>query len=175
MNTKLLTTVTIPATKGTKVIADSKFFTYIDSDFKRWGADKKGGERPETTLEVREMEEDATFEQMMSKENLLTQEQILYFVEHHQDQLRTGGYATFFPFKSGDKFFVARVGLSSGGPHVDVDHLSGDGVWGAGGRHRVVVPQLTPSPSDLTLSDSDTLTLAIEAVKKAGFIIYKEI
>lgn len=168
---KKLSTVTVPALKGKKVIASSKgIFTYIDSDFKNWGADKPGTPTKETKLDIFEMDTDATFEQMMSKDNVLTQEQILYFVENHKDQLKQDGYATFFPFKSGDDFFVAGVYLDSDGPDVYVDRLSDDCVWYAERRRRVVTPQLTVNPSEaraLTLGDSsESLLLRIEKIEE---------
>lgn len=171
MRTKLIETVIIPATKGTKVITDSKLFSYIDSDFKKWGADKKEKKHSKTILEIREITEHSTFAQMMSPENILTQEQILYFVEHHKDKLRSGGYATFFPFKSSNEVFVAGVDFLDGGSlHVDVRRFDDGRVWAAGRRRRVVVPQLalnTSASESLALRHSDTLVLPLELRIKA--------
>ncbi len=173
---KLIQTIEIPALKGTKVIADSKLFSWIDSNFKSWGADKKVKSTKTMKLDVCEMIEDATFAQIMSKDNLLTQEQILYFIENHKDLLRQDYYSTFFPFKSGEEVFVARVVVGDGGGlEVGVGCFSDDFVWFAGCRRRFVVPQLTPRTSEQTLIPFDALTLAIAEVKKAGYIIYKQV
>lgn len=161
MKTKLITTITIPATKGLKTIARSDIFSYLDSDFENWGTDKKDEKKTKTTLEVREITKDATYAQMMSQDNVLTQEQILYFIENHKDLLRQDGYATFFPFKSGNDFFVACVRVRGGGLEANVFRFSHDCVWHAGSRHRVV-QQLTPSISEKTLDSSDTLPLELE-------------
>lgn len=135
------TTIKIPALKGKKVIVDSKLFTYIDSDFKSYGANKPGKATKAMKLDVFEMDKDATFAQMMSPDNLLTQEQILYFVKNHKDLLRKDGYATFFPFKSGEEVFVAfvRVLVYNGGSLGVSMHRFSDGyAWRAEYRHRFV-------------------------------------
>lgn len=170
---KLLNTIEIPALKGKKVIADSKLFTWVDSDFKNWGANKPRGATKKMKLDVFEMDKDATFAEVMSTENLLTQEQILYFIEKHSDLLRTDGLATFFPFKSGEKSFVACVFRLGGELEASVYRFSRDLVWRADRRLRVVVPQLKLGNSEKALNPSDTLTLAIEQVKKAGYQVSK--
>jgi hypothetical protein len=95
------------------------------------------------------MARDATFSQMLGSLSAdisklcFTQHQIINFVEKHFNWLRTGGYATFLPFVSYGHFFVARVHVDSGGRlDVFVRRFGHDGVWSAGGRPRVVVPQL---------------------------------
>lgn len=152
---KKITTITLPKNSGKKVIADSKLFIWIDSDFKNWKADEKGKPTEAMDIDVFEMDIDATFAQMMSPDNLMTQEQILVFIEKYRDLLRQDGYATFFPFKSNGEVFVAGVSVGSGGLRARVRRLSCGGVWGAGFRHRVVVPATKSSDS---LSEIDTLT-----------------
>lgn len=154
---KHLQTIIIPKLKGDEVIADSKLFFHIDSDFRNWETAEKGKATKKTKLDVFEMDKDATFEQMMSKEKLLTQEQILYVIENHKEVLRQDGYATFFPFKSNNVVFVALVRVSSGGLCVLVRRFSYGNVWGADARRRVVVPQL--ALKDFETSPSDTLAL----------------
>lgn len=161
--------IKINRTEG-EVIANSKLFYYIDSDFKGWCLDKKENPAKTTELAVIEMTEDATFAQMFTKpdEMCLTQGQILAFVQDNKDKLRTGGYGTFFLFKVNGEFFVAHVHLHSGGClHARVRRFSSDGVWVAGYRLRFVVPQLAlkhfePSPSDALTAD-----LTLEARVKA--------
>jgi len=138
------------ACDGTKVIAKAKktFLSGIDSDFEKWRADEPGQATPATVLDVYEMAEDATFSQMFGFLNVdvnklcFTQHQIIGFAEKYPDWLRTGGYATFFLFKSHGHFFVASVGVYSVGLHVYVSKFGRSDTWIAGRRHRVVVPQL---------------------------------
>jgi len=174
---KLIKTITIPNLKGTKIIANSKLFDWIDQDFKNWGANKKGKATEEMKVDVMEMKEKATFQQMMSPDSLLTQEQILYFIENHKDLISKNRY-TFFPFKSGEKVFVADVYVHSvGSLAANVHRFSNDYVWPAESRYRFVVPQLNsklPSSNDsLTLSSSDTLENAIKICKDAGLTVTK--
>lgn len=145
-------TITLKPTDGKRTIAKAKkVFDYIDGDFVGYGTDVPGEARGETGVTVHEMIEDSTFEQMFGSLSApagldslcLTQDQIIDFVENCRNWLCTDGYATFFLFKVGDKFFVADVGLGGDGLRVHVDHFSYDGVWGGGLRHRMVVPQLT--------------------------------
>lgn len=174
---KLIKTITIPKTKGDRVIADSKLFSYIDSDFKKWGADKPEGRTSAVKADVFEMTKDATFSEMFGTGPFLTQDQILWFVENKKDLLANDWY-TFFPFKSGDEFFVAYVCVSSDGSlEAYVGRLSYDHVWHAEYRYRFVVPQLdseTPLEIDpLALMHSDALQKAIDLVKAEGYVIYK--
>lgn len=150
---KKLFDVKIPALKGTKTIADSKLFNFIDSNFKNWGIDTLGKHIKkigtfEQNLEVLEMDEEATFKDIFTnpEKMVLTQEQILWFVENHKDKLRKNWYGNFFLFKVNGECFVAVVDVFGDGQlRVAVVRFSGDGVWSSEVRLRVVVPQLTPS------------------------------
>lgn len=147
--------IKIPALKGSKTIADSELFSYIDSDFKNWNTNVRGKKTKAQNLEVLEIDENGTFRDFFTEPEkmVLSQEQILHFLKNYKDKLSQNWY-TFFLFKVGDEFFVALVGLFDGGQlGVRVHRFSYDLVWGAGGRRRVVVPQLTPS----NLESSDTL------------------
>lgn len=171
---KYITTIEIPALKGKRVIADSKLFYYIDSDFRNYRADKPGIATKKMKLDVFELDKDATFAQMMAADNLLTQEQILYFIERHKELLRQDGYATFFPFKSGEEVFVAGVYVDDGGClGVVVRRFSDDGAWNAGYRPRFVLPQLILTNSEPSPSDTLTLDSAIKKVKEAGYQVSK--
>lgn len=176
---KHFTTAKIKATKGKEVIFGSKLFSYIDSDFKNWDTDVKGKDTKPTTLDVFEMDRDATFAQIFTnpEKQALSQGQILEFVKTHKDKLRTDSYATLFLFKVGDKFFVASVGLGGDGRlRVGVDEFSDGRVWGAEFRLRVVVPQLTlsePRPETPRLSETLTLESALKIVKEAGYQVSK--
>lgn len=170
----LIKTVTIPKTSGKKLIKDSKLFLYTDSDFVKYGASEKGEPMEEINVGVFELTKDSRFSDFLSKDNLITQEQIINYCENHKDLL-TNWY-TFFPFKSGDEVFVACVYVYSGGLFVNVVRFSFDHVWSAAFRPRFVVPQLKTSElSDLSLRNSDSLTLkkAIEICKENGLTVTK--
>jgi hypothetical protein len=93
-------------------------------------------------VDVLEMTEDATFEQMFDKKQTLTQGQILYFIKKNRGELGDY-YSTFFLFESRGNFFVASVDSNSGGKlNAHVHHFGYSYVWNAGARHRVVVPKL---------------------------------
>jgi len=144
--------VVIGATIGTKTIASAtNVFTWgIDSDFKNWGLDVPGQATPATPVQVYEMVQNGDYRTIYGSVGrdldalCFTQEQIIAFVHDHKKWLRTGGYATFFLFKVAGEFFVASVRLfDDGGPYANVCRFSDDGVWYAGSRHRIVLPQLT--------------------------------
>lgn len=155
--------ITISACDGTETLANAKnvFKSGIDPDFKNWGTDKSGQATAETAVEVHEMDKkDATFAQIFGSigtdldKLCLTQHQIKKLCAEHTGWLRQEGYATFFLFKDGSKFFVARVRVRSGGLFVFVDGLEYDYLWDAEFRHRVVTPQQalkTPCFDPLTL------------------------
>lgn len=166
---KLLhTNIKIPATKGRKVIADADdMFSYIDSCFESYGADKAGDNTTATELAVLELDTDMTFTQMFPnpQKQALTQAQIIAFVKNHKDKLRTEGYATFFLFKSGEEFFVAGVVFNDDGSlEVSVDRFERDGVWDASDRRRVVVA--TSSLGSFDLDTMESLTLRIEKIEQ---------
>jgi hypothetical protein len=170
--------IKIPVQKA-KLIKDSKLFSYIDSDFNNLtGLDATFNEQ---NFEVLEMDKDATFKEIFTQPEkmAMTQDQILSFVENHKDKLRTNGYATFFLLKNNEDFFVVFVYLYDDGRlEVYVSPFSYGSVWRAGGRHRVVVPQLTLESSDpesLRPSVSLALSQAIDLVKMSGYKIFKEI
>ena len=109
-----------------------------------------------TQVSVHEMIRDGTFAQIWNglSDDLnslcLTQSQIVQFVQKHRQWLRTNGYATFFLFKVRDEFFVAFVYVRGAGRlGVLVYRFSFDYVWGAGSRHRVVVPCLPAGTAQL--------------------------
>jgi hypothetical protein len=141
----------LDACDGKKTIYDSKdVFGWKDEDFKNWKVNTSGSATPETSIDVYEMVKDATFAQMFGSVGTdlnklcLTQSQILNFIAKHRNWLRTEGYGTFFLFKSGDNFFVARVYFDAAGSlRVRVGRLGYDCVWDAEHRRRLVLPQLT--------------------------------
>ncbi len=142
----------IPACDGRQTITDNGediFTGWIDSNFKGWDANERGEATPATTVQVYELQRDATSATMfgsLSDDNeklCFTQHQILDFVRSQPDLRRTGDFATFFAFKSKGKLFVADVRRCGGGTlRVRVSRFEDDDVWHARNRHRVVVPRL---------------------------------
>ncbi|MEK7464080.1 MAG: hypothetical protein AAB610_03105 [Patescibacteria group bacterium] len=144
-------TLELEPTDGKRTIAKAKeVFTWgIDSDFQNWGCNVKADPTTAQNVHVHEMVKDGTFAKIFGglSENLdelcLTQAQIIQFVQKHKKWLRTEGYATFFLFKVGDEFFVARVFVRDDGTlGAHVRRFSNGLVWRAGSRRRVVAPQL---------------------------------
>lgn len=135
---------------GKEILAEAKdVFGYIDSDFQNWGADEKGPATEATPVRVYEMTRNTNFSQMFSslssdiRKLCLTQAQIKNFAKKYRNWLRTDGYPTFLLFESRNHFFVACVGVGSGGALEVVVYRFGDSyVWFAEGRRRLVVPQL---------------------------------
>jgi len=134
---------------GQQTIAQAKdVFTYRDSDFGNWGLNRASESAKEMKVKVYEMKKDATFNQMFNDINsdlnklCLFQGQIIEFVQKYREHLRPNGYATFFLFKRGRKFFVARVYVGSSDLEVDVSRFESVCAWRAGCRRRLVAPQL---------------------------------
>lgn len=143
--------IVIPATEGKRTIWDAKetFPGGIDSDFKNCSATKMSSAKPDTTVKVYEMVEDATFVQMFGslsgeRKNLcFTHDQIITFCETHHEWLHLDGYATFFLFEVESNFVVARVLSDARDCLYVLGSLFGlADVWSAEHRPRVVVPQL---------------------------------
>ena len=152
--------IIIRATSGEKTIASATdiFFWGIDPDFTNWGLDVLGQATLDTPVQVYEMTEDGNFKTIFGSlgrdlnKLCLTQEQIIAFVQDYKNWLRTEGDATFFLFKVGNEFFVARVHLSTGDkPHVNVRRFSSAYVWNTTAWDttflplRVVLPQTLES------------------------------
>jgi hypothetical protein len=140
-------TAVIPATTGKRTIAQAKglFTGYLDPDFKNWGLDVAGEAKPETKVESLELAKDGTFKDFFTSHLdkwVMTDEQIIWVVENRPDLLIQNGSANFFLMKKRNEFFVAYVYWDEGGLGAYVRRLSNDGVWNAGYRHRIVVPQL---------------------------------
>lgn len=140
----------IKTTTGQRTIAKAKdvFPGYIDGDFVNWGLDLIGQATKESLADVWELVKDSTFLQFFQSlgknldELCWTQDQIITFCEDHREWLRTDGHVTFFLFKENGEFFVALVNRRGGELKASVRRLSDDGVWSAGDRYRVVIPQL---------------------------------
>ena len=143
--------LTVDAVDGTEILANAKdvFPGGIDSDFINWGADEPGQPTDETPVDVYEMTKNSTYSQMFGslsadvRKVCFTQAQIKNFAKKNYEWFRTDGYGTFFLFESKGHFFVADVDFRSRGKlYVFVSQFENSNVWGAGLRHRLVVPQL---------------------------------
>ncbi|MEQ1499911.1 MAG: hypothetical protein ABL917_00885 [Parcubacteria group bacterium] len=150
-------TLTIPASSGKRTIAKAKdvFRWGIDGDFKNWGLDVPGIATPEIDVEVHEMVEDGKFADIYGSTGydldklVMTQDQVVSFVETHKGWLRTEGRGTFFLLKGGNEFFVADVCVySEGSLYAYVYRFSHGRVWHAGSRHRFVIPQQSAPIAD---------------------------
>lgn len=136
--------------KATIAKADKVFKSYIDSDFRNWGLDKRGKATEEVKVDVHEIMEDATFARIFSSINtdpdklVMTQHQIIKFCEKYPDWLRHEGYGTFFLMKEEGEYFVVYVCVCPGGLTVRVLRLGVDSLWLGEYLHRVVSPQLMP-------------------------------
>lgn len=166
MNTRsIVTNLKLPKLSGKETLADSKAFSYIDSDFKNWGLNQKGKATKPLSVEVREMTADATLQELFTSINpdlemlVLSQAQILKFIELYRNFLREAGYATFFLFKENNEFFVAFVSVHESELEADVYRLEYDDVCYGGLRHRVVVPQQNLESLSSELSTLDTSSL----------------
>lgn len=141
-------------TDGQRTIADAEnvFKDGIGPNFRRWELDKPSKPTSKAMATVLELVENAKFRQIyegFKGRSLSTlyweQSQVVDFCERHRDKLVPGWYFFLINREEDGRFFVAVVGLSGGGRLVvDVYEFGGAGVWGAGSRLRVVVPQLAP-------------------------------
>ena len=142
--------LTLDALDGKEVLANANdVFTYIDSDFKNWGADELGEATEETDIDVYELAKDSMFADFFGSvcsdvsKICFTHAQVKNFCVKHRDWLRKDGYATFFLFKWRGELFVALVFVYSGGRlSAHVRRFRGDNVWIAESRRRMVIPQL---------------------------------
>lgn len=153
--------LTLPATTGERLLSKQKalFPGWIDPDLSNYGCNVAGEARPETLVDVNELTEDATYEQIFEGQGVgldklcLTQDQIASFVENHRGHLHPEGWTTFFLFKvsmekaEGEmkvQFFLANVNWNGAARklRVSVRRLSCDDVWNASYRLRVVLPRL---------------------------------
>ena len=141
--------IKIKKTSGKRFFSQMKklFKGFLDQDFTSYGLDVESEERPETPVQVFELTANATFETIFKSfdveldDLVLTQDQIISFVEEHKDWLHPEGWSEFFLTKVNGQFFVVDVYRFARGLDAYVYHLSDDYVWGAGRRYRIVVPQ----------------------------------
>lgn len=163
--------VKLPACSKENIARSDDTFSYIDPDFINWKTDVISPKTEEAEVAVLEQAENGTFAQLfasISKDTdslAMTQAQIVEFCRSHEDLLSKDWY-TFFLFKVGDEFFVARVYFDFRGLlGVHAYRLSDDGAWNAGYRRRFVVPSNCVPQSPVS-SDSDSLALLESRLEK---------
>jgi len=143
-------TINLAACDGSKTISASKaiFTRYIDPDLLRWGADDPTDDTPAGPVQVYELAENATFQEIFESLSddldslCLTGAQIHEFCQTHRDKLKGEEYSIFFLKKSRGKLFVVRVSVYVGALGVRVTPFASNRVWNCRCRHRVVVPKL---------------------------------
>lgn len=184
MKTTLYEKIILPKAKSRLIMSSSDVFTgWIDSDFRNYGL-TEDREAQKTKVAVHDLKEVGTFKEIFGSltDNLeslvMTQGQVIEFAKTIK---KTDLYDYFFLLKgTTGEFFVARVIVRAGRLEARVHRLSGDDVWNAEGRHRIVVPQLAPrtleseslTPLPLDLSDVKVkLKDFIESLEK----LYKSI
>lgn len=136
-------------TDGTAIVANANdvFNAGIDGDFWHLECNVPGPATLQQIVTVHEMVRKGTYAQIFAGlpgnlDNLcLTQAQIIQFVLKYRKWLQAGGYPTFFLFKVGSEYFVARVFVSSDSKlGVVLDGFSVGSVWSATLRPRIVIP-----------------------------------
>lgn len=141
--------IIIGATNGDETFANAgRIFTgQLHPDFKEWGCGKSSSPTRRTAVQVFEMSTDGTFEDVYRSTAIeldslwLAESQIIEFVRTHRKWLKARGFATFFLFKQGSEFLVARIQyVSHGYLYARPFRLSHDKVWTAKYRHRFVLP-----------------------------------
>ncbi len=137
-------------TGGQETLAQATdVFGHIDPDFKNWDTDVVGERLPQTELVAHEIVRDSTvtqmFESLASDLNklCLSQEQIKLFTRKYRTWLPVAGCFTFFLFKVGEEFFVARVFWRTTDSLlcVQICDFSITYSWPAKNKHRFVVPR----------------------------------
>lgn len=145
------TKLTVPACFGNRTIAKANgvFRGHIDRDFVDYGLDVVGVATTDTDVEVHELVRQESFYDIYNSVSVdldklvLTQDQVISFVEIHRNWLRSDGYGTFFLLREGNEFFVVRVVY--GHFRVHVHRLSHARPWYGVYGCRIVLPQLKPA------------------------------
>lgn len=147
-----------------KLLKDQeKLFTYIDSDLKNWNVDE-GVQVSGVKLKEKVMDKDFTFKDVFNPyTDYVSQEDVISWVEENKYAIKKTYVYYFFLLKnSKNEFFVAGVYFNDDGRlKLHVHEFSGDLVWRAGYRHRIVVPATSPMflNTPQTLNPSGSLTL----------------
>jgi len=146
---------------GSETLAEAHdVFEIIDTDFERWGANKRGRATGSTPVWVCELKEDAMFTEMFGDPDRVcfSQHQVKKFCRENPQYL-SPSTTILIPFrvkteKNGEeeRFFVAFVYMGSGGAlKVFVYQFECSDVWLAVRRPRVVVPCLPAGAAQLAV------------------------
>ncbi len=143
--------ILLAATMGSATIAGAGdlFSAFLSEAFAVSDMNRPSKNTRATKVRVLEQRRNGAFMQLFTSVDVnldrlcFTQSQIIQFCCDHRDKLRQDGYATFFLFKVGKKYFVACVSVDGSGLYAYVCRLDDPRVWYAEHRYRVVVPQLT--------------------------------
>jgi len=148
----------LAACDGSRLVTDAKrtFRSYIDSDFRNWGANGPTHDTPEMPPPlVDKLVKNATFAQMFAGSSFFTPSQLIELGDNHSADFSQTG-ATFIPIevipkgvdvstlKEKDRMqyrFVAGVYVYDVGLGVSVRRFSDGYVWGAEDGDHVVRPQ----------------------------------
>ena len=144
-------TLILDPTDGNETMAQAEdvFQDGIDINFIHYGCEVKSEQTGEQEVVVHELIKDAHFQTIFDSlaGNLdklcLTQPQIIHFVRNYPNWLCQFGQATFFLFKVGDEFFVAKVRVRDVRIRMHLSRFKTDEyIWECKLGHRVVSPQL---------------------------------
>lgn len=151
--------IKIEATDGKTSIAQSeKVFKncWLDQNFINSGLDKPQNSSKETMIEIYEVSEGGTFEEMFIKfyktldklnELCLTQNQIIEFCKNYK-KLFQNHQTLFFLFKEKkwwqfkSKYYIACVDLLTGGLSIDMYKLKENFPWMPGFSYYIVIPEI---------------------------------
>ncbi len=112
-----------------------------------WSMDRPEELTGETAVVVYEVVRDANFVKMFDSlvvdfdKMCFTKHQIKIFCRKYPNCLRTDGYATFFPLKMKEQFFVASVLVYREGLGIFLYDSKYSSVWPSKHKYRVIVPQ----------------------------------
>jgi len=128
---------------------ETKLFQWIDPDFENWNVDE-GIKAKKQKLATKIPDKDFTFKDVFKEEDAISQEEVIDYVKEHKKEIEKFSHLFLLKNSKGEFFVASVLVLSVGELRVDVYRLGFSGVWGAGRRRRVVVPQLALEPFDLS-------------------------
>ena len=128
---------------------ETKLFQWIDPDFENWNVDE-GIKAKKQKLATKIPDKDFTFKDVFKEEDAISQEEVIDYVKEHKKEIEKFSHLFLLKNSKGEFFVASVLVLSVGELGVCVYRLEYSSVWFAGGRRRVVVPQLALEPFDLS-------------------------
>lgn len=136
----------VPKTRGNRtfVSEQSMFPGYFDPDWVKYGTDVKSKPQPETPADVYEQTENGELMALLTSFHsdptrlVWTQDQVLTFITSHPDWFGNTDPSVLLPLEGS---FVAVVRRYDVGLLARVFRFDRRGVWSAGYRRRLVLPQ----------------------------------